>query len=263
VTPARIELRRVGVDFGTLAALRNVDLAVPPGSFVAVVGESGCGKSTLLRTIAGLVAPTSGTVDVDGVSPDGFRRRKQVGWMAQRAALLPWRTALENVALAQQVNPRPGRPGPHPDALLEMVGLGDFAGAYPSTLSGGMQQRVSLARTLAIGAGVWLMDEPFAALDEMTRETLADEVLDLWHRFHPTVVWVTHHLPEAVKLADRVVLLSPRPGTVTADIAVDLPRPRDETEMPFQMVVRRARAILRGEPNDEGAVLPAVGADWR
>jgi NitT/TauT family transport system ATP-binding protein len=144
-----------------------------------------------------------------------------------------------------------------------MVGLGDFAGAYPSTLSGGMQQRVSLARTLAIGAGVWLMDEPFAALDEMTRETLADEVLDLWHRFHPTVVWVTHHLPEAVKLADRVVLLSPRPGTVTADIAVDLPRPRDETEMPFQMVVRRARAILRGEPNDEGAVLPAVGADWR
>ncbi len=263
MTAARIELRGVGVDFDTLAALRDVDLAIEPGSFVAVVGESGCGKSTLLRTIAGLVAPTSGSVAVDGVTPDGFRRRKQVGWMAQGAALLPWRTALENVALAQQVNPRPDRTGPDPGALLDMVGLGDFAEAYPSTLSGGMQQRVSLARTLAIGAGVWLMDEPFAALDEMTRETLADEVLDLWHRFRPTVVWVTHHLPEAVKLADRVVLLSPRPGSVTADIEVGLPRPRDETEMPFQVVVRRARAVLRGVPETEGAALRAVRAGRR
>ena len=137
-----------------------------------------------------------------------------------------------------------------------MVGLGDFADAYPSTLSGGMQQRVALARTLAIGAGLWLMDEPFAALDEMTRETLADEVLDLWHRFRPTVVWVTHHLPEAVKLADRVVLLSPRPGTVTADIEVGLPRPRDETAIPFQTVVRQARNGAPPGPRRDGRRLP-------
>jgi NitT/TauT family transport system ATP-binding protein len=260
VTATGIALQGVAVHFGPLAALRDVDLAVAPGSFVAVVGESGCGKSTLLRTIAGLVEPTSGSVEVDGATPDELRRQKQVAWMAQWAALFPWRTALENVALAQLVNPRPGRSGPDPAALLQMVGLGDFADAYPSTLSGGMQQRVALARTLAIGAGLWLMDEPFAALDEMTRETLADEVLGLWHRFRPTVVWVTHHLPEAVKLADRVVLLSPRPGTVTADIEVGLPRPRDETAIPFQAVVRHARNVLRREPEVTDADVPAQAA---
>jgi NitT/TauT family transport system ATP-binding protein len=258
MTAPGIRLRGLGVDFGELTALRAVDLDIDPGSLVAVVGPSGCGKSTLLRALAGLTRPTRGKVDIGGRSPDLLRADKQVGWMAQRPALFLWRTVIENVALAQSINPRPGRHGPDPEALLVMVGLGDFAAAYPSTLSGGMQQRVALARTLAVGAGVWLMDEPFAALDEMTRETLADDVLDLWERFRPTVVWVTHHLPEAVKLADRVVLLSPRPGTVISEIEVSLPRPRDETAMPFQAVVRRARAALRGlQPQGE---LPAVRA---
>jgi NitT/TauT family transport system ATP-binding protein len=135
-----------------------------------------------------------------------------------------------------------------PEALLELVGLREFADALPSTLSGGMQQRVSLARTLAVGAPVWLMDEPFAALDELTRDALADEVTALWALGRPTVIWVTHHIGEAVKLADEIVVLTPSPGRVGARFPVDLEHPRDETSPAFQMVVRRARAFLRDVP---------------
>jgi NitT/TauT family transport system ATP-binding protein len=164
--------------------------------------------------------------------------------MAQQSALLPWRTVLDNVRLPLQVNRQARQPPASPEELLQMVGLQDFADAYPSTLSGGMQQRVALARMLAIGASLWLMDEPFAALDELTRETLAGELLAIWRQFRPTVLWVTHHLNEAARLSDRMVILSPRPGHIRGTITIDLPRPRDDTTPEFQTIVREARQLL-------------------
>lgn len=239
-----------------LAALGPIDLAVLPGEFVSIVGPSGCGKSTLLRLAAGLLPPTMGEILLAGQPPAHLRAQKQIGWMAQQPALLPWRTVRENVELPLLVNRRQHpttihhspftiNHSPTPDDLLHLVGLSDFAHAYPHTLSGGMQQRAALARTLAAGASLWLMDEPFAALDELTREALGGELLALWQRFRPTVLWVTHHLPEAVRLSDRIVLLSPRPGTVCGEIAIPLPRPRDDTAVDFQVYLRQARAVLQ------------------
>lgn len=228
------------------AALENIDFTAPGGSFTAVVGASGSGKSTLLRIIGGLTEATSGRVSMDGRKPDQLRRQKAVGWMAQRPALLPWRRVIDNVTLAQSINPRPERVLPDPGDLLDMVGLAEVASAYPGELSGGMQQRVALARTLAIAAPLWLMDEPFSSLDELTRETLAGDLLDIWASVRPTVVWVTHHVPEAVALADRLLVLTPPPGRLAGIVEVDLPRPRDVTSAVFQSVVRETRDLLRG-----------------
>lgn len=226
-------------------ALAGVDLALEPGSFTAVVGASGSGKSTLLRLIGGLDDPTAGQILVGGRTPEEVRIAKEIGFMAQRPALLPWRSVIDNVALAQSINPRPDRGLPPPGRLVEMVGLREFASAFPASLSGGMQQRAALARTLAIGAPLWLMDEPFAALDELTREVLADDLLAIWAELRPTVVWVTHHLAEAAKLADRIVLLTPSPGRIADIVDVGLTRPRDETGHEFQDVVRASRSVLR------------------
>lgn len=234
--------------YGDTHALQNINLRLRPGEFVSLVGVSGCGKSTLMRLIAGLQTPTKGTVWLGEQPPEAARAAKQIGWMAQQAALLPWRTVLENVQLAQNINPQNGKPAaPQPQDLLKMVGLADFADAYPLTLSGGMQQRAALARTLATGAAVWLMDEPFAALDELTRELLAGELLQLWGQFRPTVLWITHNLHEAIRLSDRVVVLTPRPGTIAGELIVPLPRPRDDTSTDFQALLRQARALLRRE----------------
>ena len=237
-----------------LQALRAVNLQVGDGEFVALIGPSGCGKSTLLRLLTNLLRPTQGRIEFDGLSPAQMVAAKRIGWMAQNPALLPWRTVRANVALAQRINPHPRRVTLSPDELLELVGLSDFATAYPFTLSGGMQQRVALARTLALGAEVWLMDEPFASLDELTREELAGEVLALWQTFRPTVLWVTHHIHEAVRLADRVLVMSPRPGTIRAEIPVPLPRPRDDTAPEFQHLVRALRRAL-----GIGGVFPTDG----
>ncbi len=230
---------------GDLAALAPITLAVDSGGFVCVIGPSGCGKSTLLRLLADQIAPTTGQVLLDGEPPGVARARKAIGWMAQSPALLPWATVLDNVSLPLRVNRSYGRPPMPPQELLSMVGLAEFAHAYPGTLSGGMQQRVALARTLVTGASLWLMDEPFAALDELTREVLADEVLRLWQRFQPTVFWVTHHIAEAVRLADRIVVLTARPGRVQAVVDVPLPRPRDETAPEVVELVRELRRLLR------------------
>jgi NitT/TauT family transport system ATP-binding protein len=201
-----------------------------------------------MRLIAGLQPPTQGTIWLDEQLPDVARAAKQIGWMAQQAALLPWRTVLENVQLAQKINPQNGKKETSsPEDLLKMVGLSDFAQAYPLTLSGGMQQRAALARTLATGAAVWLMDEPFAALDELTRELLAGELLNLWQQFRATVLWITHNLHEAIRLSDRVVVLTPRPGTIAGEVAVPLPRPRDDTSPAFQDLLRQTRALLGRE----------------
>ena len=201
-----------------------------PSEFVSLIGPSGCGKTTLLRAIGGLTGASSGTITLSGMTPQELQRRKGIGFVSQDAALLPWRTALENVCLPFQVND--GSNGSDSLATAEQtlnaVGLADFARYYPHQLSGGMRQRVAFARALAFGPGLLLMDEPLSALDEMTREEMRYELLQLWERQRPTVIFVTHSIPEAVVLSDRVVVLSSRPGEIVDDIAIDLPRPRQQ-----------------------------------
>ncbi len=224
-----------------LHALEDIRLEIDRGEFVVLLGPSGCGKSTLLRILAGLLIPTRGKVLLEGESPQQALAAKRIGWMAQKAALLPWRTVRENIAIAQRINPQAGRALLSPDNLLQMVGLEDFAEAHSFTLSGGMQHRVALARTLALGADLWLMDEPFAALDEMTREGLTDELLSLWRRFSPTVVWVTHHIYEAVRLADRILIMTARPGRILTQVNIPLARPRLEEDTRFGSFVSQIR----------------------
>jgi NitT/TauT family transport system ATP-binding protein len=244
-----------------LAALAPTTLEIASGEFICFIGPSGCGKSTLLRIIADQMPPTSGQVMLDGATPAHARERKQVAWMAQSPALLPWKTVIENVRIPQVVNRRHNHAAPGPAALLDTVGLAKFSGAYPATLSGGMQQRVALARALATGAPLWLMDEPFAALDELTREQLTEEVLALWAAFSPTVLWVTHSVAEAARLADRVVVMSGAPGGTPGKIrdvvAIDRPRPRETTTREMASVIRRLRYLLRltesdAEPDADG-----------
>lgn len=230
-----------------LTALSDVTFSAASGEFVAVIGPSGCGKSTLLRLLANLQQPTAGTIRLDGRAPAELVAEKRIAWMAQQPALLPWLTVRDNITLPGRINPRPGAPIRPVDDLLRAVGLSDFAGAYPFMLSGGMQQRVALARALALNAGLWLMDEPLAALDQLTRDQIALEVRDLWFEMRPTVIWVTHQIHEAVLLADRVLVMTARPGTISADLPVTLAHPRDDTAPEFQALVRQLRLAIAGK----------------
>ncbi len=245
----KITLRDVSKTFNgaraPLIALAPITLDVATGEFICLIGPSGCGKSTLLRLIADQIPATTGEIRLDDAPPEMARKAKRIAWMAQNPALLPWQTVLDNVRLPQRVNRRGQGAAPEPLELLRMVGLEDFVQAYPGTLSGGMQQRVALARALATGAQLWLMDEPFTALDELTRETLTEEVLRLWETFRPTVLWVTHNIVEAARLADRVIVMSARPGRIRDMVAVAQPRPRDETAPAMAAVIRHLRAVLR------------------
>jgi NitT/TauT family transport system ATP-binding protein len=210
---------------GSVQALRSVDLTVQEGEFLAVVGRSGCGKSTLLRLIAGLVAPTSGQVAVDGKPVTGPRR--DVALMFQRPALLPWRSVLRNAMLpAEMFGWKRDENREHARRLLDLVGLAGFEKRLPHELSGGMQQRVALCRALIQRPRVLLMDEPFSALDALTREELSVELQRVHMEMGTTIVFVTHSIAEAVLLADRVMVLSSRPGQVRKVIDVDIPRPR-------------------------------------
>ncbi len=218
--------QRFGVDGATVTALDTIDLEIPDGQFVAVVGPSGCGKSTLLSLVAGLRLPSSGTVLCDGEPIMGPMPRK-VGMIFQEANLLPWLSAVDNVAFPLKLRhvSKPERLAAA-RRMLELTGLAGFESRLPHELSGGMKQRVSIARGLVQNPAVLLMDEPFASLDEQTRMVLGDELLRIWSETKKTVLFVTHSLNEAVYLADRVVVLSARPGRVVDDVAVDLPRPR-------------------------------------
>ena len=224
-----IDVERVSKRFetrsGVVEAIGQVDLEVADGELVTVVGRSGCGKSTLLRIVAGLVPATAGSVAIAGTPVDGPRR--DVALMFQRSALLPWRSVLDNVLLPIDVANGDRRAARRDAAeLLELTGLTGFERARPYELSGGMQQRAALCRALISRPRVLLMDEPFAALDALTREELSLELQRLWQERRKTIVFVTHSIDEAVVLADRIVVMSPRPGRIARIVPVDLPRPR-------------------------------------
>ena len=219
-------------------------MEVQSGQFVAIIGPSGCGKSTLLRLIANLLQPVSGHITLDGLSPSQAAESRRIAWMAQSPALLPWLTAEANVSLAQRFFPKRVTPLMEPKEALRRVGLEDVLSSYPETLSGGMQQRLALARTLSMDASLWLMDEPFASLDELTRENLTHELSELWQPLRPTVLWVTHNLQEALRLADRILVFSPTPGQLVANVAVELSRPRQESAPEFIELLLRLRTFL-------------------
>ena len=225
-----IELRSVSMTYrtrkkGSVTALADLNLTVEAGEFVALVGPSGCGKSTILKLVSGLLAPTAGDVLIDGQAVRGPRR--EMGFVFQTPVLLPWRTVRDNVLLPIEMLGLPVKVhAARADELLAKVGLGDFKKAQPWELSGGMQQRVGICRALVHDPDVLLMDEPFAALDAMTREALGIELLRIWEERRKMVLFVTHSIPEAVLLADRVVVMSPRPGRIAGVVPIDLPRPR-------------------------------------
>jgi NitT/TauT family transport system ATP-binding protein len=244
-------------------ALEAIDLDIGQGEFVSLIGPSGCGKSTLLRIIGDLIAPTRGNVVVNGKSAMAARRDRDYGMVFQAPVLFEWRTVEDNVKLPLEIQGMDARRRQARAAeMLELVELGDFLRHYPWQLSGGMQQRVAIARALAFEPAILLMDEPFGALDEMTRERMNSEVQRIWERTGTTVVFVTHSIPEAVFLSSRVVVMSARPGRITKVIDIDLPRPRDEesreSERYFELVTEVREALRRrGGTDDAGQDAPA------
>ena len=252
-TPA-VELRDVSQVFeaqdGRMTALQDIDLTIQPGEFVSLIGPSGCGKSTLLRIVGDLIQPTSGMAKVAGKTAHDARLGREYGMVFQAPVLFDWRTVEANVRLPLELMgmDRTTR-DKRVKEMVELVELGAFMRHYPQQLSGGMQQRVAIARALALEPTLLLMDEPFGALDEMTRERLNAEVLRIWNATRTTVIFVTHSIPEAVFLSTRVVVMSPRPGRITNLVDIDLPQPRNdqtrETDRYFELVTE-VRESLRG-----------------
>lgn len=253
VTKGHVLIDNVSVLFGSgksaHLAVDNNSLDIPPGQFVCLLGPSGCGKSTLLNCVAGFERPTAGTVTLDGASIKGPGPDR--GMVFQQYSLFPWKTVLENVAFGPRMIGHP----PHESegiarTFLSMVGLYDFADRFPATLSGGMKQRVGIARALANQPSVLLMDEPFGALDAQTRAMMQENLLRLWEEFGTTVLFVTHDVDEAIFLADRVVVMSASPGTIIGDLPVRLPRPRTAesyTADEFVTLKRRCIELIRAE----------------
>jgi NitT/TauT family transport system ATP-binding protein len=218
---------RYGTRGQQVLALSDVSLDIASGEFLSLLGPSGCGKSTLLRLIADLLQPTAGQVQVKGKSASRSRRDRDYGMVFQSPVLYDWRTVAKNVQLPLEITKLPRRErDERTKRLLKLVGLQDFEHKYPWQLSGGMQQRVSIARALSFQPGILLMDEPFGALDEMTRDRLNLELLNVWSETGTTIVFVTHSIPEAVFLSDRIVVMTPRPGRIHTIVDVDLERPR-------------------------------------
>jgi NitT/TauT family transport system ATP-binding protein len=245
---AVVTMERVGIEVGARAsrfeALRDLSIRIEPGEFVCLLGPSGCGKSTLLGALAGHLPVTRGKIDVNGVAVEG--PDPQRGLVFQHHTLFPWKTVLENVAyglkmkgMARQLREQQAK------QMIELVGLGDFTRRYPSELSGGMQQRVEIARALINSPQVLLMDEPFGALDALTRTRMQELLLELWMRTRTTVLFVTHDIDEALFLADRVLVLSPAPGRVIEELTVPYARPRDAlTDPAFAQLKRRCMSLL-------------------
>ncbi len=254
-----VRLQGVGMVFAVgdqpvTTALEDIDLEIGRGEFVSLIGPSGCGKSTLLRIIGDLIAPTSGAATVNGKPAAQARRARDYGMVFQAPVLFDWRSIEDNVKLPLEIiGYSADRQTARTKAMLDLVELTDFGSHHPWQLSGGMQQRVAIARALAFEPSMLLMDEPFGALDEMTRERMNQEVQRIWAQTGTTIVFVTHSIPEAVFLSTRVVVMSTRPGRITKVIDVDLPRPRTddtrESERYFE-VVTEVREALRGGDRD-------------
>jgi NitT/TauT family transport system ATP-binding protein len=243
-----IEIAGVTKQYGNArSVLESIDLVVAKQEFISLIGPSGCGKSTILKLIAGLALPTSGTIRVDGMTP--LNARETISFVFQDATLLPWRTVKENIGLGLELERVPnGRREKEIAALLELVGLKNVARAYPRELSGGMKMRVSIARALATSPRLMLLDEPFAALDEMSRDRLNEEILRLRAEQNWTAVFVTHSVSEAVFLSDRIVVLAPNPGRIHAEFRVELPAPRTSAirnSQEFDGIVARVSHTLR------------------
>ena len=253
MTRNSLEIKGIGKRFGAEDVLKGIDLAVRPGEFLSLVGMSGCGKSTLLRLIAGLERPSTGEIRIGEETPDDLRKRAALSVAFQDAALLPWRTVAGNVALGRSLARRPRDAGAVSE-LIDLVGLSGFEARRPAELSGGMRQRAAIARAMASAPELLLLDEPFGALDELTRDRLNAELPALWEAHGATSVLVTHSVAEAVRLADRILVLSPRPARIAADITVDLPRPRDGVVLAseaFRETCGQVSAALRdGQPPD-------------
>ena len=250
-TPA-ISCRDIGMRFFTerrdVTAIKSLDLDVAQGEFLTVLGPSGCGKSTFLRVVADLLEPSRGRIEVLSTSPMAARKNRDIGFVFQDAALLPWRTALQNVELPLQVGGGASRKGRRsPKELLELVGLKDKANAWPHELSGGQRQRVSIARALASDPKILLMDEPFGALDEITRDRLNEEIRRVWKETGVTILFVTHSIHEAAFLGQRVLMLAANPGRLREIVPVDMPEDRtlDIRETPeFVRLTAHLRRVL-------------------
>ena len=247
-----VSARDLGMVFpvpgGQTVALQGADLDIAPGEFISLIGPSGCGKTTLLRLMADLIQPTGGELTIGGESPEAARRRRAYGYVFQAPALMEWRSVLNNVLLPLEVMNVPGDRKARAREMLRLVGLEKFERSYPWQLSGGMQQRVSIARALAFDPPLLFMDEPFGALDEITREMLNLELLRLWRETGKTVVFVTHSISEAVFLSSRVVVMTARPGKIEGIVPIDLPHPRgdDTREDPrFFAAATEVRELLR------------------
>jgi NitT/TauT family transport system ATP-binding protein len=240
---------------GPVQALRDVNLTINKGEFVSFIGPSGCGKTTFLRAIAALEHPTGGTLTVNGMTPDRARQARAYGYVFQAAGLYPWRTIAGNIALPLEIMGfSKQEQKDRVDRVLELVELAGFGKKFPWQLSGGMQQRASIARALAFDADILLMDEPFGALDEIVRDRLNEELLKLWARTGKTIGFVTHSIPEAVYLSTKIVVMSPRPGRITDIIDSPLPRERPlniRDSSTFIEIAHRVREGLRAGHADE------------
>ncbi|MCD2179580.1 ABC transporter ATP-binding protein [Rhizobium sp. C1] len=235
-----------GAQPGGVVALKDIDLEIRPGEFVCLLGPSGCGKSTLLNAIAGFSLPTSGTLEVSGqpVTAPGPDR----GMVFQEYALFPWMTVEANIAFGLDIRGTGKEEKARiVDDLLDMLGLKEFRHRFPKDLSGGMRQRVAIARVLALDPPIMLMDEPFGALDALTRRSLQDELLRIWRSVGKTIVFVTHSIEEAVYLGSRVVILTYRPGTIKRDVTIDLPYPRDSNSPEFNAIKKDLASLVHAE----------------
>ncbi|HTZ76503.1 MAG TPA: ABC transporter ATP-binding protein [Stellaceae bacterium] len=253
--PAHVVATGISVDFAVgglrQRVLHEIGISIPKGGFVSLIGPSGCGKSTLLKVLAGLITPTSGTVTIGGVAPAEAARRHLIGLVFQDATLLPWRTALENAAFLLEVADKGmSRQAARERAaeMLRLVGLADAAHKRPSQLSGGMQQRVAIARALALDPEVLMMDEPFGALDAITREEMIGFLLEIWQRTHKTIILVTHSIDEAVFLSREVHVMAANPARIIESLPIDLPQERSEAiygDPGFVEMTAALRRLLR------------------
>nr|BFD66109.1 ABC transporter ATP-binding protein [Bdellovibrio sp. HAGR004] len=260
---AQIQIKHVSKVFKgseqDVVALKDIDFSIPEGQFVCLLGPSGCGKSTLLNAIAGFSLPSEGSVVVGG--QEVFEPGPDRGMVFQEYALFPWMTVEENITFGLRIKKAdPAKIEEKLQQLLKTLKLTDFRRRFPKDLSGGMRQRVAIARVLALDPPIMLMDEPFGALDALTRRSLQDELLKIWSDLKKTVVFVTHSIEEAIYLADRIVVMSYRPGTVKKDVQVDIPRPRNPADPDFNNLKRELSLMVMAEQNRfEQAIMGSTG----